>query len=1316
LVVNDDQVNSAPDAVIITVRENIPPTVAIISPAADNGFPQGATITFTGTGTDAEDGELSGTNLQWSSDKEGVLDTGASISVSNLRVGIHTITLRGTDSQLEVATTSIPIIIVENAQPIANAGADQAVEVGVIVQLDGSGSLDDDGNLLTYQWTAPEGVVLTSETSETPRFEANEPGEYRFTLVANDGAVDSAADEVVITVEPVRVPADLVVDLPGGVTMDLVWIEPGTFLMGSPETEEGRDDDEGPQHEVTISEGFYLGQFEITQGQWEAVMGTQPWEGQNFVQSNPSHPAVYISWEDVQGFVVRLNDVAGEEAYRLPTEAEWEYAARGSSDDRWSFGDDEGRLGEYAWYAANASEVGFVWGQPVATKLPNPWGLYDVHGNVWEWVQDRYSSNYYGLSAPVNPQGPSTGVDRVFRGGDFDNSARFVRSAHRNSTTLSHRSPNGGGRLLRIANRVPEANAGSDRQVELNEAVVLDGSGSSDEDGDGLNYLWTAPEGISLDDATAEQPRFEAGTSGIFEFILVVNDDQVNSAPDAVIITVRENIPPTVAIISPAADSGFLQGATITFTGTGTDTEDGELSDTDLQWSSDKEGVLGTGASISVSNLRVGIHTITLRGTDSQLEVATTSIPIIIVENALPMANAGADQAVEVGVIVQLDGSGSSDDDGNLLTYQWTAPEGVVLINEASETPRFEASAPGEYRFTLVVNDGVVDSAADEVVITVEPVRVPADLVVDLPGGATMDLVWIEPGTFLMGSPDTEEGRFDDEGPQHEVTISQGFYLGQFEITQGQWEAVMGTRPWEGQEDVQSNPSHPAVYISWEDVQGFVVRLNDAASEEIYRLPTEAEWEYAARAGTVTHWSFGDDESQLGEYAWYGDNAWDIGLQWGQPVGRKLPNPWGLYDIHGNVWEWVQDWYGGTYYSESPGIDPQGPLSGSARVVRGGGFRGFAQDVRSAQRNWGEPGFSSGGISVRLLRMAEPVIPNTAPEANAGADQTVGVGAIVQLDGSGSSDTDGDVLNYAWTQIDGPTTTLSSSSAIRPTFDANTAGTYVFELVVDDGTADSVPDEVIITVEEAVRSTGDLLTEDLPGGVTMDFVWIEPGTFTMGSPDTEEGRFDDEGPQHEVTISQGFYLGQFEITQGQWEGVMGTRPWEGEDFVQSNPSHPAVYISWEDMQGFVARLNDAADEEVYRLPTEAEWEYAARAGTVTRWSFGDDESQLGEYAWYRDNAWDIGLQWGQPVGTKLPNPWGLYDMYGNVWEWVQDWYGETYYSESPGIDPQGPSSGSIRVLRGSSFDNFARHVRSADRGLFDPAFRGFFGVRLLRTQ
>jgi len=148
------------------------------------------------------------------------------------------------------------------------------------------------------------------------------------------------------------------------------------------------------------------------------------------------------------------------------------------------------------------------------------------------------------------------------------------------------------------------------------------------------------------------------------------------------------------------------------------------------------------------------------------------------------------------------------------------------------------------------------------------------------------------------------------------------------------------------------------------------------------------------------------------------------------------------------------------------------------------------------------------------------------------------------------------------------------------------------------------------------------------------------------------------------------------------------------------------------VRAFIQKLNEVAGEEMYRLPTEAEWEYACRAGTTTRFSFGEDESRLGDYAWYSGNSSPYGKK---DVGTKLPNAWGLHDMHGNVYEWCQDWYGN--YSNGAQIDPTGPASGHYRVKRGGSFIYSARGARSAYRSSASPDFRSSFaGVRLLRIR
>ncbi len=245
-----------------------------------------------------------------------------------------------------------------------------------------------------------------------------------------------------------------------------------------------------------------------------------------------------------------------------------------------------------------------------------------------------------------------------------------------------------------------------------------------------------------------------------------------------------------------------------------------------------------------------------------------------------------------------------------------------------------------------------------------------------------------------------------------------------------------------------------------------------------------------------------------------------------------------------------------------------------------------------------------------------------------------------------------------------------------------------------------------------------LLVAELPGGVEMEFVRIDSGAFLRGSPVTEPGRDADESPLREVRISGPFHLGRTEITQAQWEAVMGSRPWAGLDFVQEGPEYPAVNVSWHEVQGFAARMNTLAGADLYRLPTEAEWEYACRAGTTTRWSFGDDPSMLGDYAWHTGNTWDAGERYAHAVATRSPNPWGLHDMHGNVSEWAQDWYVADYYGHASPTDPQGPVTGEQRVYRGGYFHhNGVRRLRSANRFFAWPQARAAsVGARLFRSS
>ena len=228
-----------------------------------------------------------------------------------------------------------------------------------------------------------------------------------------------------------------------------------------------------------------------------------------------------------------------------------------------------------------------------------------------------------------------------------------------------------------------------------------------------------------------------------------------------------------------------------------------------------------------------------------------------------------------------------------------------------------------------------------------------------------------------------------------------------------------------------------------------------------------------------------------------------------------------------------------------------------------------------------------------------------------------------------------------------------------------------------------------------------LLEEDLGKGVKLVMVLIPAGKFVMGSPKKEDGRYDDEA-QHEVTLTKSYYMGKYAVTQEQWKAVMGKNPSD-----TKGAKLPVTDVSWEDCQKFIKKLNGITKGK-YRLPTEAEWEYACRAGTTTAYSFGAKITPKDA------NYDDSGI--GEPieVGSYKPNNFGLYDMCGNVWEWCEDW--EADYPKGAVTDPKGPATGENRVLRGGSFLNFVANARSSNRYNCSPSYRNYNdGFRLARN-
>jgi len=262
-------------------------------------------------------------------------------------------------------------------------------------------------------------------------------------------------------------------------------------------------------------------------------------------------------------------------------------------------------------------------------------------------------------------------------------------------------------------------------------------------------------------------------------------------------------------------------------------------------------------------------------------------------------------------------------------------------------------------------------------------------------------------------------------------------------------------------------------------------------------------------------------------------------------------------------------------------------------------------------------------------------------------------------------------------------------------------GIYTFAIAgANPGTLDFISSigSVVITIDdESEPEPGDEKTFD-----EIEFIYIPGGIFTMGV----DGSYWYEGPAHEVTITKDFWLSKYEITQKHWVDVMGSNP----SLDQADENYPVEQVSWDVVQDFIAALGN----NKYRLPTEAEWEYACRAGTSTVYFFGDDYTNLDDYAWHWFNGAEM---MSHAVGLKQPNPWGLYDILGNVWEWCSDWYSADYYSTSPVVDPEGPSEGTQKVRRGGSWGDGATYGRSSYRSAFLHSDGSrYIGFRLLREK
>jgi len=513
----------------------------------------------------------------------------------------------------------------------------------------------------------------------------------------------------------------------------------------------------------------------------------------------------------------------------------------------------------------------------------------------------------------------------------------------------------------------------------------------------------------------------------------------------------------------------------------------------------------------------------------------------------------------------------------------------------------------------------------------------------------SIKFVLVPPGKFLMG---TKVKPFDpynnsnpkeysrNEQPEHEVIISKPFYLGKYEVTQEQWFKIMNTNP-----SLVKGRTLPVTNISLKECRAFIQKLNNNTDRE-YRLPSEAEWEYSCKAKTNTVYSFGDEITPKDA------NFNDSNIGTPVAVGSYKPNAFGIYDMHGNVSELCNDWFGP--YKNDLQTDPSGPIYGGGQTVRGGSY--FEHDLRK-KNLLPEGGLMPGPSFDQTIGFAKFRPPQNTSLASSGR-------SFLLVNNSPSNDTSDPTIGFrlALTKIPvnkNPLAKISLGSPFTET-DAKETQKIIGAILGRE-------------IEEK---------ESIGKGLMLEMILIPAGSFLKYTKKTNQpaiskrdalipaGSFFSNSNYNidEIKITKPFYVGKFEITQEQWMALMGANISS-----QKGSNLSVTNVSWYDCQEFINKLNGKTNGG-YRLPTEAEWEYACRAGYI------DLQANVNN-----SNPFFPVMNSGTLVGSYKPNAFGLYDMHG-YFEWCNDWHGSTIKDST--TDPVGPKSGTTKVLRsGSLFRN-----------------------------
>ena len=533
------------------------------------------------------------------------------------------------------------------------------------------------------------------------------------------------------------------------------------------------------------------------------------------------------------------------------------------------------------------------------------------------------------------------------------------------------------------------------------------------------------------------------------------------------------------------------------------------------------------------------------------------------------------------------------------------------------------------------------------------------------------------------------------------VSIPQPFEVSRYEITREEFkffldntaEEITPHNRWNDPRYYAQNTEHPAAYVSWEDAKAYVAWLSRETGQ-LYRLLSESEWEYATRAGTTSTYSFGDTITP--------DDA-NYNSQGTVSVGSYDANAFGLYDVHGNVWEWVED----CQHQNYNGLPTDGIAwdmsceNDTMFMLRGGAWDSTNESLlRSAQRGIGSQDLRVNNVGFRVAQMIRPrlTIANLTANTN-----------IMLLHGDVPSPTDVEVvLNVDMGSSGTLTVTSDDESLVSASVDnprinpvaGSTQTTVKFTLTPTPQRLGNAMVTISVTDDQGI--TNEVTISVQVGFIYPEMVGVPKGTYTMGSPSGEADRDTNEGPQHSVTIPA-FEVSRYEVTRGQFAVYAATTTttttnidcnWQNPGFTQHD-NHPVVCVSWDDAQDYVEWLSKETGQ-TYRLLSESEWEYVTRAGTTSTYSFGDMITT--NDANYRDSGINGTVSIFNPDYSE--NGFGLYHAHGNAAEWVQDCWHSNYNGAPTDGSAWEDSCGSPvenRVIRGGSWATDDTELRSAFR-------------------